>query len=90
MADQLFMGRSAGITYSRSELLVHGKWLLSQSEKQRIDSESYRIIKQLGISSVIETRRGTRGGLGTKQSALLGLINARSVVNKAAIINDHM
>ena len=73
MASQVPAQRSARITYSRTELLLHGKWVLSKVEKQRIDLEKYKMIRQLGICSVNATKRGKKGGLRTKETALLGL-----------------
>jgi hypothetical protein len=81
------------VTYSRSDLLLIGKEILSQQTKLRITPEVYQTVRHLEICSVKPTRRGIKGGSkaqGSMQSALLGLINARSIVNKTVEISDHI
>jgi hypothetical protein len=84
------------LTYSRTSLLQIGHRIISQESRYRITPHSYNNIQQLGICGVHATRRGAKGGKKARrqgclqQTAVLGLVNARSIANKTEAINDHI
>ena len=83
-----------GKVYSREELLLIGKSVLTLDKTLRVPAESWRNIQNLGLGTALKTRRGKKEPkkkqLNNTSDLQVTYINARSVNNKLDDINEHI
>ena len=83
-----------GKVYSREELLLIGKSVLTLDKTLRVPAESWRNIQNLGLGTALKTRRGKKEPkkkqLNNTSDLQVTYINARSVNNKVDDINEHI